>query len=121
MINAEKFLWRAVIARALKDSRNKKISKEERIEARHWLENRNSDFELVCSLADVDSAAVMEKFRKNRLAKKMKKAKKMTDGLFRKSVKKPKKPRRRKCRKSTNRLTQNWKNTASIEKERERE
>jgi hypothetical protein len=70
MINGEQILWRAVILRALRDSTNKKLSKEERIEAQQWLNNGGLDFKSVCRFADVNSDLLREKFLKSRLTKK---------------------------------------------------
>jgi hypothetical protein len=64
MINGEQVLWRAVIVRALKDAKSKKLPRKNRIKARKWFCEKNADFEYVCFLANVDADALREKFLK---------------------------------------------------------
>jgi hypothetical protein len=64
MINGEQVLWRAVIVRALKDAKSKKLPRRKRIKARKWFYEKSADFEHVCSLANVDADAVRKKFLK---------------------------------------------------------
>ena len=54
----ERVLWRAVVALAVKDSRNKQS--EGHHEAIFWLtREENNDRDLVCDLADIDQGALL--------------------------------------------------------------
>jgi hypothetical protein len=65
MRNPELALWRAVLARAVADATDDSTAPEKaraRDEARRWLlAEPNPDRELVCALADVDAAAVVDR------------------------------------------------------------
>ena len=67
-IHAFKSLWKAVITQALMDASSnskKKFAKKQKIEALKWLldDKKNSDFERVCCLADLEYQKVFAKVK----------------------------------------------------------
>jgi hypothetical protein len=65
----EEKMWRAVLEQAFKDVTDRRLPRQDRIEALRWLRNEGLDFQIVCDLADVPPDAVRKKLGRKKVRK----------------------------------------------------